>query len=450
MPNDKLPPQNIEAEQFILGALLIDPASVNKVLDLLNYEAFYKESHQLIFETITELSAANQPVDILTVAEALKKKAKLDLTGGRLYLTDLANTVNSSANIEYYAKIVDSYDTLRRIISTGSEMVTDAFESDAEVDDVLNEAQKKIFNLAQKNIKRDFVALPEILDTVMESINDKYDKPGINGISTHFSDVDNLTGGFQKADMVIIAARPSMGKTAFALNIAANMAIKDKIPVGIFSLEMSKESLVERMLCSEAEVDSHRLKTKNMQDYDWKKIARAMSRLSEAPIFIDDTSSMSTLELQAKARRLKAEHNIGLIIIDFLTMLKGSQKRPESRFQEVSEIARSLKSIAREINVPVIVISQLSRSIEQRNDQTPRMSDLRESGEIEQVADLIMFVHRDDYYDRTQMNSEAKIIVAKHRNGSTGTAELMFRKEITKFVNKSNEEIPVNPADANV
>ncbi len=446
MPEDKLPPQNIEAEQFILGALLIDPSSVNKVVDLLSPEAFYKESHQLVFEAITELSSSNQPVDILTVAEVLKKKGKLDLAGGRLYLTDLANAVSSSGNIEYYAKIVDSYDTLRRIISTGSEMVTSAFESDAEVEDVLNEAQKKIFNLAQKNIKRDFVALPEILDTVMETINDKYDKPGINGISTHFSDVDALTGGFQKSDMIIIAARPSMGKTAFALNIATNMAIKDKVPVGIFSLEMSKESLVERMLCSEAEVDSHRLKTKNMQDYDWKKIARAMSRLSEAPIFIDDTSSMTTLELQAKARRLKAEHDIGLIIIDFLTMLKGAQKRPESRFQEVSEIARSLKSIAREINVPVIVISQLSRSIEQRNDQTPRMSDLRESGEIEQVADLIMFVHRDDYYDRTQMNSEAKIIVAKHRNGSTGTAELMFRKEITKFVNKSNEEVPVNNA----
>jgi replicative DNA helicase len=443
MPDEKIIPQNIEAEQSILGALLIDPKAVNKIVDMLKADAFYKENHRHIYETIVELNFANQPIDIVTVAEALKQKNLLEAVGGRIYLTDLSNSVTSSANIEHYAKIVDSKDSLRTLISAGSEMASDAFVSDAELNDILTKAQKTIFQLTQKNIKSDFVPIQEILDTVMENIDKQYDQPGMSGLMTHFSDLDTLLGGIQTSDMVVVAARPSMGKTTFALNVATNIAIKDKIPIGIFSLEMSKESLVQRVVCSEAEVDSHRLKTKNLQDYEWKKIARAISRLSEAPIYIDDTPGISVLELQAKARRLKIEKGIGLIIIDFLTLLSGSAKRPESRYHEVSEITRSIKALARELNVPVIVISQLSRGIEQRQEQTPRMSDLRESGEIEQTSDIILFVHRDDYYDSSVIDNTAKIIVAKHRNGSTGSIELTFRREITKFVNKTREEVPV-------
>lgn len=443
MSDEKLIPQNIEAEQSILGALLIDPKAINKIADLLKPETFYKDNNRHIYETILELNFANQPVDIVTVAEALKKKNLLEMVGGRLYLTDLANSVTSAANLEHYAQIVDSKHSLRTLISAGSEMASDAFISDANLNDVLTKAQKTIFNLTQKNIKSDFVPIQVILDTVMENIDKQYDQPGMSGLMTHFSDLDTLLGGIQNSDMVIVAARPSMGKTTFALNLATNIAIKDKIPIGIFSLEMSKESLVQRIVCSEAEVDSHRLKTKNLQDYEWKKIARAISRLSEAPIYIDDTPGISVLELQAKARRLKLEKGIGLIIIDFLTLLTGSSKRPESRYHEVSEITRSIKALARELTVPVMVISQLSRGIEQRQEQTPRMSDLRESGEIEQTADIILFVHRDDYYDSSIVDNTAKIVVAKHRNGSTGSIELTFRREITKFVNKTREEVPV-------
>lgn len=443
MSDEKLIPQNIEAEQSLLGALLIDSRAANKVVDMLSPETFYKENHRLIFETILELNFANQPIDIVTVAEALKKKNLLDMVGGRIYLTDLANSVSSAANIDHYARIIDSKHSLRALISAGSDMATEAFTSEAEVNEILTKAQKTIFQLAQKNVKSDFVPIKEVLDTVMENIDKHYDQPGMSGLMTHFADLDNILGGIQNADMVVIAARPSMGKTTFALNVVSNIAIKDKIPIGVFSLEMSKEAVVQRMVCSEAEVDSHKLKTKNLQDYEWKKIARAISRLSEAPIYIDDTPGISVLELQAKARRLKIEKNLGLIVIDFLTLLSGSQKRPESRYHEVSEITRTIKALARELNIPVIVISQLSRGIEQRQEQTPRMSDLRESGEIEQTSDIIMFVHRDDYYDSSVIDNTAKIIVAKHRNGSTGSMELTFRREITKFVNKTREEVPV-------
>jgi replicative DNA helicase len=445
MSNEKIPPQSLDAEQSLLGALLIDKQAINGIVELIHAESFYRESHKFIFEAILELSSRNEPIDMITVSDVLKKKGQLDMVGGRVYLSDLANSVISSAHIEHYAKIVESKYILRTIISAGGEMIGSAFDHDGEPGDILQQAQKIIFELSQRNLKQGFAPIKTILDEVMDDIDKNYDKPGMSGVPSHFVDLDQITNGFQASDMIILAARPSMGKTAFALNVATNLAIKEKLPVGIFSLEMAKESLVQRMLCSEAEIDASRLKSKNLQDFEWKKIARAVSRLSEAKVFIDDSSSITILELQAKARRLKAEHDVRLLIIDFLTLIKGSQKRPESRYHEISEIARMLKAMAKELRIPVIVISQLNRSIEQRHDQLPKMSDLRESGEIEQMADLILFVHRPSYYDSSMgEDNSAQIIVAKHRNGRTGIADLTFRREITKFVNKSREEVPVD------
>lgn len=443
MSEERLPPQSVEAEQSLLGALLIDKDAIHRIVDIVQPESFYRDSHRLIYEAMLELYRQTIPVDIITVVDTLKKLNTLEAVGGRLYLSDLSNSVISSSNIEEYARIIEDKSALRAIISTASEMITKAYEHDGSHEDILDHAQKKLFELTQNNLKTGFVPLKNVMETVMDTIDRNYDQPGMSGIPTGFVDLDYKTGGFQNGDMVIVAARPSMGKTTFAMNIAANVAIKEKLCVGVFSLEMSRESLGLRLLCSEAEIDARKLKTKNVQDFEWKKVARAFSRLSEAKLFIDDSSGMSILELQAKARRLKAEHDARLIVIDFLTLIRGSQKRPESRYHEISEIARMLKGLAKELNIPIIVISQLNRNIEQRHDQEPKMSDLRESGEIEQLADLILFVHRQSYYDKSLENdNSAQIIIAKHRNGETGSIDLTFRKEITKFVNKARDEVP--------
>lgn len=443
MPEERLPPQSVEAEQSLLGALLIDKDALHRIVDIVQPESFYRDSHRLIYEAMLELYRQTTPVDIITVVDVLKRLNTLEAVGGRLYLSDLSNSVISSSNIEEYARIIEDKSALRTIISTASDMITKAYGHDGEHEDILDHAQKKIFELTQNNLKTGFMPLKNIMEAVMDNIDRNYDQPGMSGVPTGFVDLDHKTGGFQNGDMVIVAARPSMGKTTFAMNVAANVAIKEKQCVGVFSLEMSKESLGLRLLCSEAEIDAKKLKTKNVQDFEWKKVARAFSRLSEAKLFIDDSSAMSILELQAKARRLKAEHDVRLIVIDFLTLIKGSQKRPESRYHEISEIARMLKGLAKEMNVPIIVISQLNRNIEQRHDQEPKMSDLRESGEIEQLADLILFVHRQSYYDKSLENdNSAQIIIAKHRNGETGSIDLTFRKEITKFVNKARDEVP--------
>ena len=443
MSDERLPPQSVEAEQSLLGALLIDKDALHRVVDAVQADSFYRDSHRLIYEAMLELYRQTMPVDIITVVDTLKRQNTLGAVGGRLYLSDLSNSVISSANIEEYARIIEDKSSLRTIIAAAGDMIQKAYSHDGESEDILDHVQKKIFDLTQKNTKEGFIPLKNIMEAVMDTIDRNYDQPGTAGVPTGFADMDYKTGGLQNGDMIIVAARPSMGKTTFAMNIAANVAIKEKMCVGVFSLEMSKESLGLRLLCSEAEIDAKKLKTKNVQDFEWKKVARAFSRLSEAPIFIDDSSSISILELQAKARRLKAEHNVRLIVIDFLTLVRGSQKRPESRYHEISEIARMLKGLAKELNVPVIVISQLNRNIEQRHDQEPKMSDLRESGEIEQLADLILFVHRQSYYDKSLENdNSASIIIAKHRNGETGAIDLTFRKEITKFVNKARDEAP--------
>lgn len=439
----KLPPQNIEAEQSVLGSLLIDKEAIAKVADILHSESFYRDAHQWIFQSIINLFSKSEPVDLITITDELSRIGKLDAVGGRVYVADIINSVPTSANVEYYAKIVEDKAVLRSLISQGSELVTEAFKDDVEVDSVLDNAQKSIIDIVQKKLRQGFIKIKDLLDDVMKKMEDTYDQGShITGVPTGYIDLDEMTGGFQPADLVIIAGRPSMGKTSLALNIAQNVGIRHNLPVAIFSLEMSKESLTQRILCSEAEIDSAHLKSKNLHDHEWKKLGRALGRLSEAPIYVDDTPSLSPLELRAKARKLQMEHGIALIIIDFMQLMRGSQRRYENRTQEVSDISRAIKTIARELNVPIIALSQLSRAIEQRQDQTPRLSDLRESGEIEQVADLVTFIHREAYYDRmSDKGNLAQLIIAKQRNGPTGTIELTFRKEITKFGNREKVEV---------
>jgi replicative DNA helicase len=339
--------------------------------------------------------------------------------------------------MEYYARIVEEKAVLRRLIEAGTKIVRDAFQATEDVDQILDEAEKTIFGIALKRIHEGFHRIDSVIKGVLDKIDALYDKKGgITGLPTGFPDLDQLTAGFQNSDLIIIAARPAVGKTAFALNIAQGVAVKHKIPVAIFSLEMSKEQLAQRMLCSEAEVDAQKLKTANLSDTGWKKLTRALGRLSEAPIFIDDAASVTATEIRAKARRLKIEHGLGLVIVDYMQLMRG-RNRVENRVQEISEIARSLKTLARELEVPVVAISQLSRAVEQRTDRIPRLSDLRESGEIEQTADLVMFIHREDYYNpQSDRGNIAEIIIAKQRNGPVGKVELVFRKEIAKFSSK--------------
>jgi len=439
MAQDRIPPQNLQAEQSVIGALLIDKNAIVRAIEIIRPDSFYRDAHKYIYESILELFDKGEPVDLVTVTDSLRKNNKLEAVGGSAYITDLINSVPTSANVEYYAKIVEEKATLRRLIDAGTEMISKAFDESENVDKVLDSAEKSIFDIALKRARDGFHKLDSILTNVLDRIDKLYGKKEhITGIPTGFTDLDNLTAGFQNSDLIIIAARPSVGKTAFTLNMAQNMAIKYKVPVAIFSLEMSKDQLAQRMLCSEAEIDALRLKTATLPDTGWKKLTRALSKLSEANIYIDDTASMSSMEIRAKCRRLKLERGLGMVMIDYLQLMSG-RGRVENRVQEISEIARSLKTLARELDVPVIALSQLSRAVEQRNDRIPRLSDLRESGEIEQTADLVMFIHREDYYNpQTERGNIAEIIIAKQRNGPIGNVELVFRKDIAKFCNKES------------
>lgn len=434
---DRLPPQNLEAEQSVLGAILIDKDALSRILDVLKSTSFYRDAHKHIYEAMMMLFQKSEPIDLITVTNMLRSKELLDAVGGSYYLTQLINSVPTSANIVYYAKIVEEKSLLRDLISAGSEIVNCAFDEMMAVDEAIDRSEKVIMNVAQMKVKEGFVPIKDILNPVMDQIEAIYDnKDAVIGVPTGFTDLDHMTSGLQKADLIILAARPSMGKTAFTLNIASNMAMKYKQPVAFFSLEMSKESLVQRLLCAEAEIDSQRLRTGNLHDHEWKKLTRAIGRLSEAPIYIDDTASVGLLELKAKARRLKAEHGMSAIMIDYMQLMKGGSSKNESRNQEISEIARGLKAVGRELNVPIIALSQLSRAVEQRQEKIPRLSDLRESGEIEQTADLVLFIHREDYYGaNNEAGSQAEIIIAKQRNGPTGSVKLFFKKDITKFYN---------------
>lgn len=437
MAEDKIPPQNLAAEQSVIGSMLLDKNAVVRGIELLHPDSFYRDAHRFIYEAILQLFDRGEPVDLVTVTEELRKTGKLEMAGGSVYIADLLNSVPTAANVEHYARIVEEKAILRRMIEAGTKIVTDGFSEPDDVDQVLDQAEKMIFDIALKRAREGFHKIDSVIKRVLDKIDSLYGKKeAITGTPSGFPDLDQLTAGFQNADLIIIAARRSVGKTALALNIAQQVAIKHNMPVAIFSLEMSKEQLAQRMLCSEAEVDAQRLKTASLSDIGWKKLTRALGRLSEAPLYIDDSATITATEIRAKARRLKIEKGLGLVIVDYLQLMRG-RARVENRVQEISDIARSLKTLARELDVPVIALSQLSRAVEQRPDRVPRLSDLRESGEIEQTADLVIFIHREDYYNpQSERGNIAEIIIAKQRNGPVGTIELVFRKEIAKFSSK--------------
>lgn len=432
---DRVPPQNIEAERSTLGSMLLEKEAIYKGSEILRPEDFYRESHRVIFEVVTQLANKGEPVDIITVSEELKRREMLDKIGGVAYLTDLANSVPTAANVEYYARIVEEKSLLRSIISVATNIVSMGYAGNEEVDQILDEAEKQIFQISQKRNIKGFVSLKSILIETFERIEKIYEsKGGVTGLPTGFTDLDRMTAGLQPSDLIILAARPSMGKTTFALNIARHAAVELKIPVVIFSLEMSKEQLALKLLCSEAGVDNQRIRTGTLLDSDWPRLSHALGRLSDSTMFIDDTAGVSALDIRARARRIKAENGLGLIVIDYLQLMQ-NRGRFENRQQEVSEISRSLKSLARELDVPVIALSQLSRAVEQRQVKVPSLADLRESGSLEQDADLVAFLYREDYYNpETDKKNITELIIAKQRNGPTGSIELLFQKEFSKFV----------------
>lgn len=439
---EKIPPQSIDAEMSMLGAMLMDKDAIGSAIELIEEDYFYRDVHRKIYQAMISLYEKNEPVDIVTLSEQLQHNDELASVGGAVYLTTLLNSVPTAANIGYYAKIVQDKALLRKLITVSTNIVTMGYESGDDVAHVLDQAERMIFDVVQKKITREFVPLEAILHDSFEMIEKLYKrKEHITGVPSGFIDLDKYTSGFQPSDLIIIAGRTSMGKTSFALNIAMYAAIKAKIPVGIFSLEMSKEQLVQRVLCAEARVDANKLRTGYLSESDWPKLTTAAGVLAEAPIYVDDTPSLSVLEIRAKARRLKARHNIGLVVVDYLQLARGTTTRGDNRQQEVSEISRSLKALAREVNVPVIALSQLSRAPDARTDKRPQLSDLRESGAIEQDADLVMFVYREEYYKPTEENQGlAEIIVGKQRNGPTGTVKLAFINRFTRFENLERVE----------
>lgn len=434
---DRMPPQNIEAEQAVLGAIFLEPSSLTLASEILMPEDFYRAAHQKIFNVMLKLNDEGKAVDLITVTEELSATNLIEDIGGVSYLSELAGSVPTAANIEYYARIVEEKSLLRRLIRTATNIATDGYTREDEVETVLNEAEKSILEVAQRKNAGAFQNIKDVLVRTYDNIELMHSRVGdITGIPTGFTELDRMTAGFQRNDLIIVGARPSVGKTAFALNIAQNVAIKAGENVAIFSLEMGAEQLVMRMLCAEGNIDAQRLRTGSLTDDDWGKLVMAMGSLSNAGIYIDDTPGIRVNEIRAKCRRLKQEHGLGMILIDYLQLIVGSGRPGENRQQEVSEISRALKQLARELEVPVIALSQLSRGVEQRQDKRPMMSDIRESGSIEQDADIVAFLYRDDYYDKESENKNIiEIIIAKQRNGPVGTVQLAFVKEYNKFVN---------------
>ncbi|NCD08815.1 MAG: replicative DNA helicase [Negativicutes bacterium] len=435
---DRVPPQNIEAEQAVLGAMMIDKEAISKATEILRENDFYRQDHRAVYQVIVDLFSKNQAVDMVTVTESLKREGKLDDVGGIQFITYLANAVPTAANISYHAKIVEEKSLLRQLISVSTQIAGSGYEGSEDVNTLLDNAERMILAVSERKISRDFSPIKEVVMSAVDRIDELYNKKGgITGLATGFIDFDHLTSGLQPSDLILIAARPSMGKTALVLNMAQNVAIREKKAVAFFSLEMSKEQLVQRMLCSEASIDSSRLRIGELEDNDWEKLIWAADGLSQADIFIDDTPGITVMEMRAKARRLKVEHNLQLIVIDYLQLMQGSgKKNSENRQQELSDISRSLKALARELNVPVIALSQLSRSVESRQIKRPMLSDLRESGALEQDADLVAFLYREDYYDKeTENKNITELIIAKHRNGPVDTVKLFFHKQFTRFAN---------------
>ena len=434
----KVPPQNLEAEQSILGGILLDNQALNAVLEVLTQADFYSDAHRKIFASILELSNRNEPADLITLSNIMKDQKKLDQVGGVSYLASLADNVGSAANIAYYAKIVKEKSILRNMIGAATEILNNSYEVGGDVEQILDQAEHAIFEISENKIRPSFSPIREILKDSFQTIETLYrNKELITGVATGFDKLDDITSGLQKSDLIIVAGRPSMGKTAFALNIAQYAAQETGVPVAIFSLEMAKEQLVMRMLAAEARVDSQRLRKGFLGETDWPKLTDAAGRLSDAPIYIDDTPAITVIEMKAKSRRLKAENGLGLIVLDYLQLMRGSAYR-DSREQEISEISRSLKALAKELSVPVIALSQLNRKVEDRTNRRPMMADLRESGAIEQDADVIAFIYRDDVYNKSEDNPEkgiAEIIIGKQRNGPTGIVKLAFQEKYTRFEN---------------
>ncbi len=458
--HDRIPPQNLEAEVAVLGAILQDSEALLKAIDALRPDHFYKDAHRRIFDAALALFARNEPVDLITLTDELRRRGDLESVGGGAALAALLEAVPTAANVAYHARIVRDKALLRHLIATATDLVGMGYEDAESVDDLLDLAETRIFAISEDKVSRAFIPVKDILKGTFEHIERLYERQAhITGVPTGFSDLDELTSGLQPADLIIVAGRPSMGKTSFALNVAANAAKADPpTPVAVFSLEMAKEQLVQRMLCTEARVDSHRLRTGKLGARDWPELTKAAGRLSEMPIYIDDTPAITTLEIRAKARRLKAEGKLGFIIVDYLQLIRG-RGRVESRQQEISEISRGLKALAKEVNVAVMALSQLSRAVESRTPPRPQLSDLRESGAIEQDADVVAFLYRKGFYQAQERarKSEAaglaeetegedrttEVIISKQRNGPTGSVFLSFLREYTRFEELEQRRAPL-------
>ena len=433
----KIPPHDIEAEQAILGSMLTDKDAVIAAIEVIKPDDFYRDDNKAIYKSILNLYAKAEPIDIITVKAELIEEGKFEQVGGLDYIATLPDKVPTTANVDKYIKIVEEKSILRNLIKTSNELIELGYSQTEEVDAIIDQAEKKIFDMMKNRNQKGYTSIKDVLVESFAQIEKLYNQKGnITGVPTGFSELDYKTSGLNKSDLILIAARPAMGKSALAINIATNAAVHSNVPVVIFNLEMSKEQVGNRILCSEAMVDSSKVRTGKMDEDDWVKLASAIGPLSEAPIYIDDTPGISIMEIRAKCRKLKLEKNIGLIVIDYLQLIQGSGKKGASREQEISEISRSLKILAKELDVPVIALSQLSRAAEQRNDHRPMLSDLRESGAIEQDADIVMFIYRGDYYNQeSEKKNIAEVILAKHRGGSTGTVELLWLGNYTKFVN---------------
>jgi replicative DNA helicase len=441
----RVPPQNLEAEQSLLAGVLIDPEAINKVVDIVVSEDFYRDGHRRIFELMLDLYERNEPIDIVTVSSAAKDKGVLEKIGGVTYLNTLVDMMPTSANIMQYGKMVREKALLRGLIHVSTEIIEKGYEVETNIDTYVDDAEKMIFQISERKYKQSFFAVRDLVMENVKTIERLFQKKqAVTGLPTGFVELDKLTSGLQPSDLIIVAGRPSMGKTAFCLNIAQHVALTDggNATVGIFSMEMSKEQIVMRFLSSESEVEFSKLRTGALSSAEWPKLAQAADTLYKAPIFIDDSPSLGVLDLRARARRLKKEHNLGLLVVDYLQLMRGRISSSDRREQEISEISRSLKALAKELNIPVVAISQLNRMVEQREDKKPRLADLRESGAIEQDADLIIFIYRDEVYNKSPENplkGIAEIIIGKQRNGPTGEVEVAFLDKYTTFRNLYRE-----------
>lgn len=440
-PGGRIPPQNLEAEQSVLGTILLKDQSLGTVLEILVPDNFYRQTHKLIFEAMIQLFEKNEPQDLITVTNQLKNNNKLDEIGGAAYLAMLTSMVPVTANLAHYARIIRQKAILRNLISVNTEIASRCYDEQGDIDTLVDEAEQAIFEIASSKSSQGFTSMSQAIPAAFKTIEKLYErKELITGVATGYAEMDKMTSGLQPSDLIILAARPSMGKTALAMNIAQHAALVDKVGVGIFSLEMSHEQLIMRLLCSVGRIDSQKIRTGKLHPEDWPKLSRAVGMLESAPIYIDDTPNISVLEMRAKVRRLAAQHNIGMILVDYLQLMRG-RTTSENRTQEISEISRALKAMAKELKIPVLALSQLNRGLENRTDKRPMMSDLRESGAIEQDADVICFIYRDEVYNKSEDNPEkgsAEIIIGKQRNGPTGTLKLTFLKEFTLFENMSH------------